>query len=56
MDQRDLLTFLLSLPFVATLPYLLPPPDADWGRAVVAAAYTLLGLLVARLAATRRTR
>jgi len=56
MSRRDLLTFLLMLPFVASLPFLLPPPEAPWGRAVVAAAYTLVGALVARFVATRLTR
>jgi hypothetical protein len=56
MNRRDLLTFLLALPFVATLPYLLPPPEAGWIRAVVAAAYILAGGLVARFVAVRLTR
>jgi hypothetical protein len=53
MDRRDWLTLLLMLPFAASLPYLLPPPEAGWGRAAVAAAYTLLGALVARFVANR---
>ena len=56
MSRRDVLTFLLMLPFVASLPFLLPPPEAVWGRAVIAAGYTLVGGLTARFVATRLTR
>ena len=56
MERRDWLTLVLMLPFVASLPYLLPPPEAGWGRAAVAAAYMLVGALVARLVAGRLSR
>ena len=51
-----MLTLLLMVPFVASLPYLLPPPEAGWGRAAVAVAYTLVGALVARFVAGRLSR
>lgn len=56
MNRRNLATFLLALPFVASLPYLLPPAEAGWIRAVVAAAWTLAGGLIARFVALRLTR
>jgi hypothetical protein len=56
MDRRDWLTVVLMLPFVASLPYLLPPPEAGWGRVAVAVGYTLMGSLVARFVAGRLSR
>ncbi|MDQ2674440.1 MAG: hypothetical protein M3Y40_07265 [Chloroflexota bacterium] len=56
MDRRDWLTFLLMLPFVASLPYVLPPPDPLWARFAVAVGYTLLGGFVARFVAGRLSR
>jgi len=56
MQRRDVLTLLLMLPFVASLPYVRPPPEAGWGRFAVAAAYTLVGGLIARFVASRLSR
>lgn len=55
VSRRDVLTFVLALPFVAAAPYLLPPHDAGWARPAMAAAIAVIGLLAARAVAIRVT-
>jgi hypothetical protein len=56
MARREWLTIVLMLPFVVTLPLLVPHDAPVWGRAIVAGCYTLLGSLLARFVAVRLTR
>lgn len=55
VTRRDALTFILVLPFVATMPYLLPADAAAPVRFIVALGYLLIGGALARLVATRLT-
>ena len=56
MERRDVLTMILALPFVASMPYLLPADAAAPIRLGIAALYLAIGTVVARYAATRLTR
>ena len=56
MARRDWLTIVLMLPFVASLPFLIPHDAPALGRAIVAGCYTLFGSLVARFVAGRLAR
>jgi hypothetical protein len=52
----NLVTFLVSLPFVAFLPILFPDPRFDAGQTLVAVAYLAAALAMSRLIAIGITR
>ena len=56
MARRDWLQIILMLPFVATTPLLVPQHAPDLGRAIVVAAYFIVGTLVSSFVARRLTR
>jgi len=49
--HKDLITFLLSIPFVALLPVIFPRPEHSLGRTAVVVMYLVVALAVARLVA-----